>query len=95
LKAEGACGSSSALRHTASRAFFLHQYLSILPLVMQAAMQRYCPSNRGRQNVAVGSISIELGCPRHVRSTPISDRIADIPDRQLRAKALNRCAVAR
>ena len=26
-----------------------------------------------------------LGCPRHVRFTPGSDQMTDIPDRQLRA----------
>jgi hypothetical protein len=32
-----------------------------------------------------GSISTELGSQRYVRFTPGSDRIADIPERQLRA----------
>src|ERR1019366_6051761 len=36
-------------------------------------------------DVRSGAFSTELGCPRHVRSSPVSDRIADIPDRQLRA----------
>jgi hypothetical protein len=36
-------------------------------------------------DVRSGAFSTELGCPRDVRSTPVSDRIADIPDRQLRA----------
>src|SRR6266849_5874384 len=36
--------------------------------------------------VRVGSFLTELGCPRHVRFTPGSDRGADIPVRQLRAK---------
>src|SRR5229473_1417662 len=34
-----------------------------------------------------GSISTELGRPRHVRFTPYSNRIADIPDWQLRANS--------
>jgi hypothetical protein len=34
---------------------------------------------------AAGPISTELGLSGHVRSTPDSDRIADVPDRQLRA----------
>jgi hypothetical protein len=38
------------------------------------------------QNVRVGSISTELGCPGHVRFTPGSDRIADIPEWRFRAK---------
>jgi hypothetical protein len=33
-----------------------------------------------------GTISTELGCPRHVRFTPCSDQTTDMPDRQLRAK---------
>jgi hypothetical protein len=37
-------------------------------------------------NVADGSNSTESGCPRHVRFTPTSDRIADILDWQFRAK---------
>ncbi len=37
-----------------------------------------------------GSISTELGRPRHVRFTPYSNRIADIPDWQLRAMAQER-----
>jgi hypothetical protein len=36
-------------------------------------------------DVSNGSISTELGLSGHVRSTPDSDRIADVPDRQLRA----------
>src|SRR5882762_1346313 len=36
--------------------------------------------------VRVGSISTELGRARHVRFTPDSNRIADIPDWLLRAK---------
>jgi hypothetical protein len=36
-------------------------------------------------NVRIGSISTELGLPRHVRFTLDSDRIADIPERQFRA----------
>jgi hypothetical protein len=36
------------------------------------------------------SFSTELGCPRHVRFTPIRDRIADVPDRQLRARSGSR-----
>jgi hypothetical protein len=39
------------------------------------------------RQVRVGSFSTELSCPRHVRVTPDSDQTADIPDRQLRAKA--------
>ena len=35
-------------------------------------------------SLAARSISTELGYRHHVRSTPVSDRIADIPDRQLR-----------
>jgi hypothetical protein len=35
---------------------------------------------------AWGSIATEMDIPRHVRFTPGSDRIADIPDWQLRAK---------
>jgi hypothetical protein len=34
-----------------------------------------------------GSSSTKLGCSRHVRVTLDSDRTADIPHRQLRAKA--------
>ena len=37
-----------------------------------------------------GSISTELGCPRHVRFTPDSDQTADIPDGQLRAISRSR-----
>jgi hypothetical protein len=40
-------------------------------------------------NVSDGSISTELGGSRHVRFPTDSDRIADIPDWQLRA--INRC----
>src|SRR5229473_8337028 len=38
-----------------------------------------------RADVRSGSVSTELGRPRHVRFTPYSNRIADIPDWQLRA----------
>jgi hypothetical protein len=38
-----------------------------------------------------GSSSTKLGWPRHVRFTPIRDRIADIPDWQLRAIGRNLC----
>jgi hypothetical protein len=34
-------------------------------------------------NVRAGSFSTKLGCPHHVRFTPVSDRTADTPDRQL------------
>src|SRR5712671_365216 len=40
--------------------------------------------------VRVGSISTELGRARHVRFTPDSNRIADIPDWLLRAKDRDR-----
>jgi hypothetical protein len=33
----------------------------------------------------LGSFSTKMGCRHHVRSTPISDRTADISDWQLRA----------
>src|SRR6266852_6832472 len=38
-------------------------------------------------DVSSGSILTELGRPRHVRFTPYSNRIADIPDWQLRANS--------
>jgi hypothetical protein len=37
-----------------------------------------------------GSFSTETGCPRHVRFTPVSDRTADIPDRQLWADSVEK-----
>jgi hypothetical protein len=48
-----------------------------------------CVQFLGEENVLTrpGSISTELGLSGHVRSTPDSDRIADVPDRQLRAKS--------
>ena len=33
----------------------------------------------------LGQSRLNLGLPHHVRSTPDSDRIADIPERQFRA----------
>jgi hypothetical protein len=38
-----------------------------------------------KPEVRCGSIATEIGWPRDVRFPPESDRIADIPDRQLRA----------
>jgi hypothetical protein len=35
--------------------------------------------------VAFGSIATEIGCPRDIRFSAESDRMADIPDRRLRA----------
>ena len=40
----------------------------------------------GYAHARVGSISTELGRPRHVRFPPDSNWIADIPDWQLRAR---------
>jgi hypothetical protein len=50
------------------------------------------PLIRSKQlrHVRVGSFLTELGCPRHVRFTPGSDRGADIPVRQLRANTRSR-----
>ncbi len=42
-------------------------------------------ANARKRNVPSGSISTELGLPRHVRSFSDSDRVADIMDKQLRA----------
>src|SRR5258708_39880578 len=36
------------------------------------------PQTRSGFDVSVGSFSTELGCPRHVRFTPVSDHRADI-----------------
>jgi len=44
----------------------------------------------GIGKVRLGSFATELGCPRHVRFTPVSDRAADIARGPFRAKTWSR-----
>jgi hypothetical protein len=52
------------------------------------------PAERKLADFRDGSISTKLDCPRHVRSIPDSDRIADILGRQLCAKATDSSTAA-
>jgi hypothetical protein len=69
------CADSSGKRPLVQH-FFEREHGQRHFLVMKCGIsQRRCLSSR---NVSEGSISTKLGCPRHVRFSPDSDRTADI-----------------
>jgi hypothetical protein len=71
----------------AKRGLMLGGTIEIAPLHLRVSAAPFAAVWLDAANVADGwSISTALSCPHHVWSAPDSDRRADVPVRQLRAR---------